>query len=180
MKLLEKLIQARRSIRRFTDRKVEIEKVTAILESARWAPSWGNSQCWQFIIIEDEERKEELSNALSKKNPATLTVKNAPLVIAVCAKSNTSGFYNGRQVTWFKDWFMFDLGLATQNMCLMAHELGLGSVIVGAFDHKAVGKLLEIPDEFEIAALLPIGYPDHEPSAPKRKELDEFVHYERF
>jgi nitroreductase len=180
MTYLEKLIKERRSIRRFSEREVETEKVTALLEAARWAPSWGNCQCWHFILIKNQEKKEKLSQMLTKKNPATLSVKDAPLVIAVCGESKKSGSYNGQQKTRYKDWLMFDLGLATQNICLTAHDLGLGSVIVGAFDHEAVEDALQIPTGFEVVALLPLGYPDHAPSAPKRKEHSAFVHNEHF
>jgi len=180
MIFLEQLIKERRSIRRFKVQTIENEKLTKLLEAAKWSPSWGNSQCWQFVIVEDNTKKEKLSQTLTKKNPATLSVKNAPLVIAICGHSNTSGFYNGKQITRYKDWLMFDLGLATQNICLMAHNLGLGTVIVGAFDHKAVEEILNIPKGVEIVALLPLGYPDHASSAPKRKEIEEFVHYEQF
>ncbi len=180
MTKIETAIRERRSIRRFNAQKVETWQLMKILESARWAPSWGNSQCWQFVIIEEDERKEELSKTLSQKNPAALSVKNAPLVIAVCGKLKTAGFYNASPMTRYKDWLMFDLGLATQNMCLTAYDLGLGSVIVGAFDHNAVEELLEIPEGYAIVALLPLGHPDHFPTPPKRKELDDFVHYEKF
>ncbi len=180
MQHFDELIRERRSIRRFALKEVEEEKVTAILEAARWAPSWGNSQCWHFIVIKDRMRKEKLSQTLTKKNPATLSIKDAPLVIAVCGESQKSGFYNGKQITRYRDWLMFDLGLATQNICLMAHKLELGSVIVGAFDHKAAEQEMHIPDGFEVVALLPLGYPDHAPSAPKRKNISEFVHHEQF
>ena len=84
MQSLDEIIRERRSIRRFEKRDVELEKVTALLEAARWAPSWGNSQCWHFIVIQDQEQKERLAETLSKKNPATLTVRDAPVVLAVC------------------------------------------------------------------------------------------------
>lgn len=180
MPVLDELIRGRRSIRRFAQQEVEAEKLTAILEAARWAPSWGNTQCWQFIVVRDPGVRERLSRALTPKNPATLSVKDAPLVLALCAESNKSGFYNGQQTTRYRDWLLFDLGLATQNICLAAHNLGLGSVIVGAFDHKAVEDVLRIPEGYEAVALLPLGYPDHSPSAPKRKESSAFVHYDQF
>lgn len=180
MQTLEKIIDKRRSIRRFTSQDVEKHTLEALLEAARWAPSWGNSQCWELIVIRDREKKGQLSQILSRKNPATLAVKDAPLVLAICAKSESSGFYNGIQVTRYRDWHLFDLGLATQNICLQAHDLGLGSVIVGAFDHQKAEEILELPEGYEIVALIPIGYPDQNPSAPKRKTVEEFVHYEIF
>ena len=94
MRQLDEVIRNRRSIRRFEKREVEAEKLTAILEAARWAPSWGNSQCWQFIVVQDRDLKEKLAETLSKKNPATLSVLDAPVVVAICGESKKSGYYN--------------------------------------------------------------------------------------
>ena len=87
MQSLAEIIKERRSVRRFEKREVESEKLTALLEAARWAPSWGNSQCWHIIVIQDREQKERLAETLSKKNPATLSVVDAPVVLAVCGES---------------------------------------------------------------------------------------------
>lgn len=180
MQQLDEVIRNRRSIRRFEKQEVEAEKLEAILEAARWAPSWGNSQCWQFIVIQDREQKEKLAETLTTKNPASLSVVDAPVVLAICGESKKSGYYNGKQITRYQDWLLYDLGLATQNICLTAHNLGLGSVIVGSFNHEMVEKVLRIPNGYEIVSLLPLGYPAHSPSAPKRKEIRAFVHYGHF
>ncbi len=180
MKEHNTIFTERRSVRRFKKDNVETDKMTEILEAARWAPSWGNTQCCELIVIQGEGIKQQLSKTLSKRNPATLTVQNAPVVIAVCGGLKKSGFYNGVALTKFEDWFMFDLGLVSQNICMSAHNLGLGTVIVGAFDHDDVKEILEIPDGYEVVALIPLGYPDHAPPAPKRKVLEDFIHQEQF
>jgi nitroreductase len=82
--------------------------------------------------------------------------------------------------TKFGDWFMFDLGIATQNICLSAQNFGLGTVIVGLFDHNNARSLLKIPERYELVALIPLGYPAKEPEAPKRREVNEFTHYDTF
>ena len=117
---------------------------------------------------------------MSRKNPATLAVENAPLVIAVCGKLGVSGFYSGKALTKFEDWFLYDLGLVTENICMAAHQQGLGTVIVGAFDHDKTREILNVPSTHEVVALLPIGYPDHEPPAPKRKSREDFVHWDPY
>ncbi|MDR3629008.1 MAG: nitroreductase family protein [Desulfocapsaceae bacterium] len=180
MQELGQIIRERRSIRRYEERAVEKEKLTAVLEAGRWAPSWGNSQCWEIIVVQEKELKEKLSGTLTKKNPATLTVMDAPVVLAMCSESKKSGYYNGQQITRYQDWLLYDLGLASQNVCLAAHDLGLGTVIVGAFDHGLVEKILGIPDGYQVVSLIPMGYPAHAPSAPKRRELTSFVHYDNF
>jgi nitroreductase len=75
---------------------------------------------------------------------------------------------------------MCDLGLATQNLCLMAHDLGLGTVIVGLFDHERAKQVLNTPDGFELVTLIPVGYPAKVGNAPKRREMSEFTHQNRF
>ncbi|RLB12887.1 MAG: nitroreductase, partial [Deltaproteobacteria bacterium] len=86
----------------------------------------------------------------------------------------------GDAPTKFGDWFMFDLGIATQSLCLAAHSLGLGTVIVGLFEHDKVKQILNVPEEYEVVTIVPVGYPEKIPSAPKRKESKDFIHYGRF
>lgn len=173
-------VMARRSIRRFESRAIEDEKLTRILEAARWTPSWANTQCWELVAVENPEVLEQIGAELSPKNPATLAITKGPLTLAICAEKKKSGFYKGVPSTKFDDWLMFDLGLMTQTICLAAHEEGLGSVIVGAFNHDKVKALLGLPEQYEVVALLPMGYPDHAPSPPKRRELSDFLHKEKF
>ena len=75
---------------------------------------------------------------------------------------------------------MFDTGLAMQNLCLAAHALGLGTVIIGMFDHKGVEKILGVPQDVEVVAMTPLGYPTTVGNIPKRKELSEFVFYDEY
>ena len=72
---------------------------------------------------------------------------------------------------------MFDAGIAAQSFCLAAYEKGLGTVIMGIFDEAKVASLLEIPENQEITALIPIGYPDEEPVAPRRKPVEDLLTY---
>ncbi len=173
---MEDLFTSRRSIRRFQEKTVEIEKIADLYEAARWAPSWGNQQCAELIVITEDGLKQKLSSLLSAKNPATKSVAKAPLLIAVCGAPIKSGFYKNKQVTRYANWFLYDLGIVTQNICLKAHELGLGSVIVGSFDHKEAEVLLGVPEQVELVSILAIGYPDHQPSPPKRKSVLDFVY----
>lgn len=180
MESFTELVMSRRSIRRFAARPVEQEKLARILETARWTPSWGNSQCWEVIVVTDQQLLQRLAEELSPKNPATLAMARAPLTLAICGEKQKSGFYKGQQSTTLGDWLMFDLGLLTQTISLAAHAESLGSVVVGAFRHDRVRELLAVPEGHEVVALLPMGYPDQAPSPPKRREVREFVHYDRF
>lgn len=177
---MEDLIASRRSVRRFQSREVESDTLDQVFEAARMSPTWGNLQCQELVVVQSADDKDKLAGLLSKKNPATLCIKSAPVVIAVCGRPKRSGYYKDIQVTRYAHWFLYDLGIVSQNICLKAWELGLGSVIVGSFDHDAVEELLDIPADLELVALIPIGYPDHQPSAPKRREITDFVHFDKF
>ncbi|MGB3210122.1 MAG: nitroreductase family protein [Desulforhopalus sp.] len=170
----------RRSIRRYQEKPVEPIILSELFEAARMAPSWGNLQCWELIVVQAEEDKKTLAGLLSKKNPATKCTEAAPVVLGVCGNPHKSGFYNDQLVTRYHHWFLYDLGIISQNICLKACELGLGSVIVGSFDHEAAEKMLQVPRGYELVALIPLGYPGHEPSAPKRRDINDFIHYDRF
>lgn len=172
-------IKTRRSVRKYTDQPLSQDQIDTLLEAIRWAPSWTNSQTWEVILVTEPETKAALSETLGK-NPATKAVATAPVVFALAAKLETSGFYSGQPSTNKGDWFMFDSGLATQNLCLTAHEMGLGTVIVGLFDADKVDEILNIPEGYAIVVLVPVGYPGKDPKTPPRKETAEFTHQEKW
>jgi len=175
-------IKTRRSIRKFSDQPVEPEKLQAVLEAVQQAPSWSNKQCWSLVVVQDQEaraRISELSFVESffatygyKTNPAQKGLAQAPIVLVACADPQQSGDLRGEQ------YYMADLGIATQNLMLAAHDQGLGSVFVGVFDEEQLKSLLGIPAQIRVVGLFPLGYPATEvKSGPPRKPLSEFVHY---
>jgi len=163
MEVLE-AIKTRRSIRRYKPDPVDDKALQTVLEAARWAPSWKNTQCWRFVVVRDSSIKAELAN----------------IVIVACAELSKSGLDADVFVTDKGDWYMFDVALAMQNLALAAHALGLGTVHVGQFDAKKVTEVLGVPDGFCVVEMTPLGYPDHEGKAPPRKELSEIVFYDKF
>ena len=108
------------------------------------------------------------------------SIVSAPVLLAVCAKTRSSGFYKDLAITKFGDWFMFDLGIACQNLCLAAYNHGLGTVIVGLYDHEKARKILNVPEGYEQVVLIPMGYPAKISKAPKRREVEEFTHLNTF
>jgi nitroreductase len=182
MELFE-AIKNRRSIRKYKADPIDDDKINTILEAGRWAPSWANTQCWRFIVVRDPEVKAKLADTLLNiklkdkelPNPGATALNTVPVVIAVCAKIGRSGGSGGEYVTDKGDWFMFDTALAVQNMVLAAHALGLGTVIIGAFDAAKAEKALNVPKDYRIVTLFPVGVPDQIRQAPPRKELSEIV-----
>ena len=179
MDLME-AIKGRRSIRKYKPDPVPESTLQKTMEAVRWSPSWANTQCWEVIAVRDPKIKSELATALSKGNPALSSMTEAPLVIVLCGKKGVSGFKKGEATTVKGDWLMFDTGLAMQTLCLTAHSLGLGTVIIGLFDHKKVEEILGVSPNAEVVAMTPLGYPAAEGIAPKRKEISEFVFNEKY
>jgi len=174
------VITQRRSIRKYQGKEVPEAALNQILEAVKWSPSWANSQCWEVVVVKDQALKEALKDTLPPTNPGGPAMVNAPVVLAVCGKTNSAGYYKGQAPTKFGDWLLFDLGIATQSICLAAQNLGLGTVIVGLFNHDQAKQVLGLPAGYELVVLIPLGYPDHAPSAPKRREVSEFVHRDKF
>ena len=113
-------------------------------------------------------------------NPSSKGIVEAPLVFALCGKLKSAGYYKGQAATKFGDWFLFDLGIATQSLCLTAHSLGLGTVVIGMLNHDKAKEILGVEEGYELAALIPVGYPAKDSAAPKRREIAEFTHYGKF
>jgi nitroreductase len=174
------IVKGRRSIRRYRDEKIPERILNHVLESVKWSPSWANSQCWEVVVVQDQARKERLQKTLGKTNPSSKAIVQAPVVLALCGKKESAGYYKGQGTTKFGDWFMFDLGIATQSICLAAQSAGLGTVIVGMFDHDKAREILAVKDEYELVVLIPMGYASKESSAPRRREISEFTHYDVF
>lgn len=172
-------IRGRRSIRKFTDQPVSHELLSQIIETASFAPSWKNTQITRYIAVEGD-KKAALAKCTSLYPGNGAIMENAPIVIAVTIITGRSGFERDGSFSTPKGtgWQMFDAGIASEAFCLAAHEQGLGTVIMGLFDEKEASKLLELPEDRELAALIAIGYPAEAPTAPRRKTVDDLLSYQ--
>lgn len=167
------LAKERYSCRYFSDKKVEQEKINKILEAARLAPTGRNSQSQRILVLTDETELNKLSGCTSYG-------WNAPLVMIICYDKNEC---------WHRDIDAFDGGaqdicIVTTHMMLEVTDLGLGSTWVGAFDPFKARELYNIPENLEVAAILPIGYPS-ETAHPSRlhndrKPVEEIAFYNKF
>lgn len=187
MEVLE-AIKSRRSIRKYKSTPVDDKTVELVLEAARQAPSWANTQCWRFIVVQDSTIKYKLADTLidvaeGKPNRGAEAMRVAPVAIVACAELGKSGCSAGEPkelVTDKGEWFMFDTALAMQNLVLTARSLGLGTVYIGAFDAIKVAEILGVPEGYCVVAMTPLGYPDEEPGPRPRKELSEIVFRDKF
>jgi nitroreductase len=179
-------IKNRRSIRKFKNEPVDDKTLEILLDAARLAPSWANTQCWKFVVIRNGEIRSKIAEKLavhgsSGNNPAANGIKAAPVLIIACAEKDVAGFSQGKPSTdKGNSWYMFDLGLAMENLVLAATSLGLGTVHVGLFDAAQVAEIIGVPASHVVVSMTPVGYPEYLPSPRPRKELSEIVFHETF
>jgi nitroreductase len=178
-------IRTRRSVRKFSTQPIEPEKLQTVIEAVQAAPSWANMQCWRLVVVKSAETKAKISEFSYvesffatrgyKTNPAQQALADAPVVVVLCAVPEQSGEMAGQA------YYLTDSGIASENLMLAAHAVGLASVFVGVFDEDKIGELLDIPPGVRIVGLFPLGYPLTAPTGgPPRKTLEEIVHYEKW
>lgn len=174
-------IKGRRSIRRFKDQPIDHALLSEIIETASYAPSWKHTQITRYIAVSGELKDKIAAQCTSTYPKNGEIIAQAPMLIVVTYIKGRSGFERDGSYSTAKEgsWQMFDAGVASQTFCLAAYEQGIGSVIMGIFDEAEAASLLELPEEREIVALIPIGYPDEEPVAPRRKPVEDLLAFKK-
>lgn len=169
-------LKTRRSIRKYKPDPISHSQIESLVSTASFSPSWKNTQITRYIAIEDSDILNSIINDFTPSFNSNV-IKQAPLLMAVTFKKGRCGFERDGSYTTKKEdrWQMFDVGIACQSFCLAAHNAGLGTLIMGIWDEEGISKLLNIPEDQELAALIAVGYPDIEPEAPKRKSVDELL-----
>ena len=157
------VVKKRRSIRRYKPDPVPEDALRQILEAARLAPSAGNRQPWHFIIVRDEDKKNQLG--------IPSWASEAPIVIVGCADTETRG----------EPVCFIDVAIAFEHIVLAAANFGLGTCWIGRLGaDETIKKALEIPEHIRVIAVTPLGYPDETPSPKPRKPLSEIIHHDKF
>jgi nitroreductase len=163
-------IRLRRSIRGYKDKPVEEEKLNIVLESARLSPSAGNQQERKFIVVRDQATRQKLVDVSFGQK----FVGQAPVVIVACA-TKTEHIMPCEEPS-----YPIDMAIAIDHVTLSAVEQGLGTCWIGAFSQDVAKKLLNIPENMRVVALLPLGYPEEIPDPRPRKSIGEVVVYEKW
>lgn len=150
-------IFARRSIRRYADKKVEREVIIDLLKAATAAPSAANRQPWEFVVVTKKETMDLFRGNLYNGN------YNAPAAIVVCGNMDLA--FSGPS----KDYWIQDCSAAIENILLCATGLGLGGVWIGVHPVpsvvKPVSKILSLPEKVIPLGVVYIGYPAEEKEA---------------
>ena len=165
------LVLKRQSDRKYAPKRVDREDIVRCLEAARMAPSACNSQPWKFVAVDDRAKLAELSDAAIGLGMNKFTVQVPVLVAVVQEPMNMSA--KAGSLAKNKDYSMMDLGMAVENFCLQAAELGLGTCIMGWFDEKRVKKVLGVPRTRRVQLLIAMGHPDAPNRQKVRKPLEE-------
>ncbi len=174
-------IKSRRSIRRYTEELVDHETIEKIIDLARFAPSWKNSQTARYIIVEDKEKINKIAAEACLNFEGNMkTLEKANQLLVLCSKKNRSGYERDGSFTTSKgsSWEMFDAGIAAQTFSLAANVYGVGSVMMGIFDEDKVKKILEIPEDLNVSCLLSFGYPKFIPDPVPRKEVSDLLFFQ--
>ncbi|MBM3291254.1 nitroreductase family protein [Candidatus Bathyarchaeota archaeon] len=167
-------ILRRKSVRNFLEKEISDQDIEIILKSAILAPSAGNLQPWNFIVIKDTATKLKLSEAASNQKSIIMS----SVVFAICVEPSRSATRYGERGT---NLYCFqDTAAAIMNIILTAAHNGLGSCWIGAFNEEMASKILELPQGIRPIALLPVGYPSETPSQRPRRPLNEVVHKEKW
>ena len=169
MDMLE-AIRSRHSVRGYKPDQVSDELLGQVLEAARLAPTAANRQPFRVIVVHVKGREEELARVYGRA-----WLVQAPLVLAVVAVPGEAW----RRMD-DKPYDEVDATIAMDHMVLAATALGLGTCWIAAFDPAAARDVLGLPDDVELVAITPLGYPDKASANTGRKPLEEIVRYERW
>jgi nitroreductase len=165
-------IRARRNVRRYADRPIEPSDLDRLLEAARRTPSSVNQQAWDFVVVTDRERLRELSSIWRYAAHVGTSAATVALIVPVSADRDE------------RDTYWYDIGQATMSIMLAAADLGIGSGHASVGDQPMARRILELPEDREVAILVALGHPAGRPlkpiRRPKRRAFDDVVHRERW
>jgi len=175
-----KMIQERRSVRKYKSRKVDRETMKEIVDLARWAPSWANFQIARYTLVDDEAViKEFAAKAVKGFNYNIKTLENAPGVAVLSYVRGKSGRLDPAKADFDPSktayWEAFDAGIACQTFCLAAHAKGVGTCIFGVIDEDPIAEIAGLAEEETVAALIVYGYEEGEHAAPTPRMAAEEI-----
>jgi nitroreductase len=177
-----KQIERRRSIRKYSDKPIEDEKIIQLLEAARLAPSGDNTQPWRFIVVKSEATRQSLAKASHNQK----WMLSAPVFIACVAdircriKENVEISLDDNSPLKELKKVIRDTSIAIEHMVLEADNQGLGTCWVAWFTQEEIKPILNIPSDKYVVCILTLGYADETPKARPRKKLEEILHYEKW
>jgi nitroreductase len=177
---LLKLIQSRRSIRRFSNKVVLRDDILTCIEAARHAPSAENMQPWRFIVLDNQEIIQEFGDTVfTGIYRYTRWAAAAPVIIAMFTKMDILVNRLGHAVQGTQ-YYLLDLGIAGEHFVLQAHELGIGTCWIGWFNSKNARRFFNLKRNYRAVALIAMGYPENPPKRKRKMlSLEEIVRFNK-
>ena len=166
---LQEALQGRRSIRKYQKKPISRETMNKVLEAARIAPSASNRQQWKFIVVDDPALIQKMVAVAGNQ----AFVGESAAIIAACGRQ-------AGQMTCGQPRNTVDVSIACTQILLAAYDLGIGTCWLGMYSQQDTKKLLGVPDDWDIVALITMGYPNESPAPRPRKTLEEIACYNKF
>ena len=167
------LLKERKCVRNFSVKGISLADVIAVCDASRYSPMAGNIYTLRLVLVSNKEKKKKLGEAALGQE----FIADAPYIIVVCSDLTNLARSYGENASVFS---RQQAGAAIENMFLKATELGLATCWIGAFDEKAVKRILSIPDKIQIEALLPLASPLGKASSKKKPGLNETLYFEKW
>lgn len=172
----QKVVETRRSIRKYHAGKVTKEQLIEMINTARLAPSWKNSQTARYYCVTTEEMKDKIRTECLPPFNANNCSGAGALIVTAYVKNRSGYNRDGSPENELENgWGAYDLGLADQTLVLKAKDMGLDSLIMGIRDESKLRKLLGIPEDQAIVSVISVGYSEDEPEMPRRKSAEDIA-----
>ncbi|MCM1579454.1 MAG: nitroreductase family protein [Ruminococcus sp.] len=173
-------IKTRRSVRQFTAREIPREVLEEIIRAAAFAPSWKNSRTPRWTVVTDKAMLSEIADkaCLGFEHNSGI-IKGCPCLVVQSAVKGRAGFEKDGSFSTDKgdSWEMYDGGITAQTLCLAAHDMGVGSVIMGIIDDKELEQMLNIPETERVLAAIAMGYYENVPQMPPKYDVGDIARF---
>lgn len=166
------VVRKRRSIRSFSEKIPPLELIEKIIDTARLAPTWANVQGVEYIIVSESDKVYQIWQAINQGDK----FRSAQIFIV----GIISELGSGKNPESGLRYFLVDFGICFDHLILAATAEGLATCWIGKFNEKKIKEILDIPNEFRIIGITPLGYAKKEYEPRARKPLEEILHYEKF
>ncbi|KAJ49434.1 nitroreductase [Clostridium tetanomorphum] len=164
------VIENRKSIKKFKNTAISKDKVARMITAAMMSPSWKNKTSYKFILVEDANKREQLANTImNKTDETTKSIKDAPMTAVIVADPSKSGVVDERE------YYLVDSAIAMEHFILAATAEGYGTCWVGAVDEDKIREVLNIPKDYRVIAMTPVGEIGENKEHYEKKDVRDYV-----
>ncbi|WP_461206449.1 nitroreductase family protein [Clostridium sp. DL1XJH146] len=169
------VINKRISVKKFKNTKVEDEKLDRMIKAAMAAPTWKNKSAFKFILVDEKNVKDQISNCvINKTNEAANSIREAPLIAVIASDKEESGEVDGKAM------YLVDSAIAMEHFILAAENEGYGTCWIADLDEKSIKSILNIPQKYKVVAMTPVGEALEEKEHYPMKNIGEYFFKNEF